>query len=161
MSKSLPLIKLPTDTLRKRSIQVELHEIGTAAFQTFIDDLTETMFVEDGVGIAASQVGKNIRVFIVNEATGPKAYINAEVELIGDISVKSEEGCLSVPGMWGIVPRAKKIHVRAIDRHARRVEFDVKGFMAIVFQHEFDHINGILFIDKAISVTKGEGKTSV
>lgn len=149
MPKSLPLTQIPTPSLRERSLEVDPAIIGTTDFQTFLDDLIETMFVEDGVGIASPQVGKNIRVFIVNEKTGPKAYINPEVTALGEHSVESEEGCLSVPGVWGIVPRAKKAHVKALDRHGRRVEFDAKGFMAIVYQHEFDHLNGILFIDKA------------
>lgn len=161
MPKSLPLVKLPTKTLRERSIDVDPKTIGTPEFQTFLDDLIETMFVEDGVGIASPQVGKNIRVFIVNEKAGPKAYINPEISLLSEATVDSEEGCLSVPGTWGIVPRAKKAHVCALDRHGRRVEFDAKGFMAIVFQHEFDHLNGILFIDKATQLTQGIAKTHV
>lgn len=154
MPKSLPLVTIPTPSLRERSIEVDPSQIGTTEFQAYLDDLIETMFVEDGVGIASPQVGKNIRVFIVNEKLGPKAYINPEVTAIGELSVESEEGCLSVPGVWGIVPRAKKAHVKALDRHGRRVEFDAKGFMAIVYQHEFDHLNGVLFIDKAIRTEK-------
>lgn len=149
MPKSLPLVQIPKPSLRERSVEVDPKDIGTPEFQTYLDDLIETMFVEDGVGIASPQVGKNIRVFIVNEKMGAKAYINPEVTPIGELSIESEEGCLSVPGVWGIVPRAKKAKVLALDRHGRRVEFDAKGFMAIVFQHEFDHLNGILFIDKA------------
>jgi peptide deformylase len=161
MPKSLPLVTLPTPSLRERSVEVDPKNIGTAEFQQFLDDLTETMFVEDGVGIASPQVGRNERIFIVNEKSGPKAYINPEVTLLTDTTVESEEGCLSVPGVWGLVPRAKKVHVKALDRHARRVEFDVKGFMAIVFQHEFDHVNGILFVDKATKTVKAEAKHRV
>ncbi len=149
MPKSLPLVTLPIPTLRDRSIEVDPKEIGTPEFQLFLDDLIATMFVEDGVGIASPQVGRNIRVFIVNEKLGPKAYINPEVTTIGEAMQESEEGCLSVPGVWGVVSRSKKAKVKALDRHGRRVEFDVKGFMAIVFQHEFDHLNGVLFIDRA------------
>lgn len=159
MPKSLPLVQLPTPSLRERSIEVDPKEIGTTEFQLFIDDLTETMFVEDGVGIASPQVGKNIRVFIVNEKSGPRAYINPVVTPIGEPVVESEEGCLSVPGVWGIVKRSKKAQVQALDRHGRRVEFDAKGFMAIVFQHEYDHLNGVLFIDKAIRTEKADQHT--
>ena len=73
----------------------------------------------------------------------------------------SEEGCLSVPGTWGIVPRAKKISFKALDRHGRRVEFDAKGFMATVYQHELDHLNGILFVDKATKIIKKTGKKNI
>ena len=161
MPKALTLITLPTKTLREPSIDVDPDAIGTPEFQTFVDDLIETMIVEDGVGIASPQVGKNIRVFIVNEKSGAKVYINPTISFLSEATIDSEEGCLSVPGMWGVVPRAKKIHVQALDRHARRVEFDAKGFSAIVFQHEYDHLNGVLFIDKATQITKGVGKTKV
>lgn len=146
-------------SLRERSIEVDQTHIGTSEFQSFLDDLIETMIVEDGIGIASPQVGKNIRVFIVNEKFGPKAYINPEVTPIGEPIIESEEGCLSVPGVWGIVMRTKKAKVKALDRHGRRVEFEVKGFMAIVFQHEFDHLNGVLFIDKAIRTEQANQHT--
>ncbi|MFZ2804219.1 MAG: peptide deformylase [Patescibacteria group bacterium] len=161
MAKNLPLVTLPSATLRSRSVEVDPKDIGTPEFQTFLDNLIETMFVEDGVGIASPQVGRNQRIFIVNEKKGPKAYINPEIKVLGELSEDSEEGCLSVPGVWGMVKRAKKVHVTALDRHARRVEFDVKGFLATVFQHEFDHVEGILFIDKAYKITKGKEKTAI
>ena len=154
MPKSLPLVTLPTASLRERSVEVDPKAIGTPEFQLFLDELIETMFVEDGVGIASPQVGRNERIFIVNEKAGPKAYINPTVTPVGNGEQDSEEGCLSVPGVWGMVKRAKKVHVQALDRHARRVDFDAKGFMAVVFQHEFDHLNGVLFIDKAYKTEK-------
>ena len=155
MATSLPLVTVPTKTLRERSVEVDKTKIGTPEFQTFLDNLIETMFVEDGVGIASPQVGRNERIFIVNEKTGPTAYINPTVELLTDATVESEEGCLSVPGVYGIVMRAKKVKVTALNRHGRSVSFTQKGFMAIVFQHEFDHVEGILFVDKAVKLTKG------
>lgn len=158
MPKSLPLTKIPTASLHVRSVEVDPKQIGTTEFQHFLDDLTETMFVEDGVGIAAPQVGRNERIFIVNEKQGARAYINPEITLLTDVTEDSEEGCLSVPGTWGLVKRAKKVHVRALDRHARRVEFDAKGFPAIIFQHEFDHLEGILYIDKAYKILKSRSE---
>lgn len=154
MPKPLPLVKLPTPSLRERSVEVDPKTIGTPEFQTLLDDMIETMFVEDGVGIAASQVGHNVRAFIVNDKGKGIAFINPTVELIGDLSEESEEGCLSVPGVYGIVMRAKKANVTALDRHARRVSFTVKGFPAIIFQHEMDHLEGILFVDKTVRMTK-------
>ncbi len=162
MPKALKLVTLPAASLRERSVEVDPKAIGTPEFQTFLDDLIETMFVEDGVGIAAPQVGRNERIFIVNEKAGPKAYINPEVTPIGELTEASEEGCLSVPGLWGWVKRAKKAQVTALDRHARRVEFDAKGFMAIVFQHEYDHVNGVLFVDRAYATEKkSKAKTAL
>lgn len=155
MPKSLPLVKLPTPSLRERSVEVDPKTIGTPEFQTFLDDMIETMFVEDGVGIAASQVGRNVRAFIVNDKGTGVPFINPTVEIGGDLTEESEEGCLSVPGVYGIVMRAKKVKVMALDRHARRIEFTAKGFPAIVFQHEMDHLNGVLFVDKTVRMTKG------
>lgn len=158
MAKSFPMVTLPTASLRERSVEVDPKMIGTPEFQGFLDTLIETMFVEDGVGIAAPQVGQNIRVFIVSEVNGARAYINPEITKMSETQQISEEGCLSVPGVWGMVDRAKKIHFRALDRHGRRVEFDAKDFMATVYQHELDHLNGILFIDKATKIVKGSEK---
>ena len=155
MAKSLPLVTIPTKTLRERSVEVDKSKIGTPEFQTFLDNLIETMFVEDGVGIAAPQVGRNERIFIVNEKAGPTTYINPVIEQLTDLTEESEEGCLSVPKVYGIVMRAKKVKVTALNRHGRSVSFTAKGFPAIVFQHECDHLDGILFIDKAVRLTKG------
>jgi peptide deformylase len=161
MAKPLSIVTLPTPTVRERSVEVARQDIGTPEFQQFVDQLSEAMFAHDGVGIAAPQVGRNIRVFIVNEKGGPKAYINPELSEMSEALVDSEEGCLSVPGVWGVVPRAKRITLKALDRHGRKVEIAAKNFQAIVFQHEFDHLEGILFIDKATRIDKGANKFAV
>jgi peptide deformylase len=158
MPQPLSIVTLPTPTLHERSLEVAREKIGTPEFQQFLDRLTQAMFDHDGVGIAAPQVGHNIRVFIVNEKGGPKAYINPELSEISEKLVDSEEGCLSVPGVWGVVPRAKRVTLKALDRHGRKVELNAKNFQAIVFQHEFDHLEGILFVDKATRIDKGASK---
>ncbi len=160
MAKQLPFLPTSTPSLRQRSVEVDPIKIGTAEFQMFLDDLTETMFASDGVGMAAPQVGRNERIFVVNEKNGVGVYANPEVTLLTELTEDSEEGCFSVPGIWGIVKRAKKIRVKALDRHGRRVEFSAKGFLACVFQHEFDHLEGILFIDKAIKLIQPGIKTA-
>jgi peptide deformylase len=157
MKPTLPLVTIPTPSLRVRSTEVDPAQIGTPEFQAFLDTLIATMHVADGVGIASPQVGRNERIFIVNERFGAKAYINPEITLLTEADVDSEEGCLSVPKTWGMVKRAKKIHLKALDRHGRRIEFDAKGFPAIVYQHEFDHLEGILFIDKAYEIKQEDG----
>ncbi len=162
MPKVLEVVTVPAKTLRQRSQEVEVPQIGTPDFQAFLDDLIATMEVQhNAAGLAAPQVGNNIRVFVANEKGGPKVYINPEIEILSESVVESEEGCFSVPGVWGIVPRAKKVRLSALDRHGRRLKIDAKGFQAIVFQHEFDHLQGILFIDKMTHATKGEGTKSV
>ncbi|MBI5655233.1 peptide deformylase [Candidatus Uhrbacteria bacterium] len=162
MPKILDVVTIPAKSLRQRSQEVEVTQIGTPDFQGFLDDLIATMEVQhNAAGLAAPQVGRNIRVFVVNENTGPKVYINPEIEVMSETVVESEEGCFSVPGVWGMVPRAKKVRLKSLDRHGRRLETAAKGFQAIVFQHEFDHLEGVLFIDKMTHKTQGLGTKSV
>ena len=106
------------------------------------------MFAADGVGIAAPQVGRNIRVFVVNRHGKGEVYINPRLTKISEATAIAEEGCLSVPDVWGMVERAKKVSVEALNRHGRIVTLDCRGLEAVTFQHETDHLDGILFIDK-------------
>lgn len=154
----LPLVTLPAASLRQPSEAVSPETIGTPRFQAFCDAMVATMFKEDGVGLAAPQVGRNIRVIAVNGRGGAEIYINPTIIKASAAVENGEEGCLSVPHVWGIVERHKKVTVHALTRHNRKVTLDVKGFDAVVFQHEIDHINGILFIDKAKEITKGKEK---
>ncbi len=156
--KTLPIVTHPTPSLRERSKEVDPETIGTPEFQAFCDVMVETMFVEDGVGLAAPQVGHNIRVIVVNENDGAEVFINPEIIKKSDAMASGQEGCLSVPGVWGMVERHKKVTVRALTRHNRTVEFTVKGFDAVKFQHEIDHIDGVLFIDKATEIVEGKEK---
>jgi peptide deformylase len=150
---TLPLVTIPTSSLRERSRELEISEITTPEFQRFLDTLIETMFVEDGIGIAAPQVGKNIRAIIVNlKKEGATAFINPEITKASEATIVGEEGCLSVPEKYGNVRRHKRITLRALTRHGRKIEMDVSGLFATVFQHEIDHLDGILYIDRAIEV---------
>lgn len=146
---TFPVLTDPTPSLREPSRELKVEEILTDEFQTYLDKLVRTMHVEDGVGIASPQIGKNIRAIVVDLGKKVDCYINPEITKTSEKMIESEEGCLSVPGKFGIVKRHKKISVRALNRHGRLVEMDLKKFQAIVFQHEIDHLDGILFIDKA------------
>ena len=151
---TFPIVKLPTPSLRQPSRVVEVSEIQTVKFQNFLDKLIRTMHVEDGVGIASPQVGQNIRAIVVNMPKGPECYMNPEIVKTSKLMVDSEEGCLSVPGKYGVVQRHKKVSLRALNRLGRRIELDVKAFPAIIFQHEIDHLDGVLFIDKAKNIVE-------
>jgi peptide deformylase len=157
---TLPVLTDPTPSLRERSRELTLQEITTPEFQQFLDTLVETMFVEDGIGIAAPQVGQNIRAIIVNlKKEGATAFLNPEITKASEATTVGEEGCLSVPGKYGMVRRHKRISLQALNRHGRKVEMDVSGLFATVFQHEIDHLNGILYIDKALEIfDKTSGK---
>jgi len=151
------ILTLPTKSLREPSRELRVDEITTPEFQKYLNELIETMVASNGVGIASPQVGKNIRAIVVATAHGPECFINAEITKKSEALEEGEEGCLSVPGKYGMVMRYKKVTIRALTRHGRHVEFEVKKFPAVIFQHEIDHTDGILFIDKAKNV-KTEGK---
>lgn len=144
---------LPTEakSLRQRSRELEVAEVTTPEFQAFLDALIQKMIVSRGVGIASPQVGRNVRAVVIQpEPTDdPEVLINPIVTKKSEALLESEEGCFSVPNTYGLVKRHKKVTVQALNRHGRRIEFEAKNFQAFVVQHEIDHLDGILFIDKA------------
>ena len=144
---------LPTTapSLRERSRELDVAEIKVPEFQEFLDAMIQKMIKERGVGLASPQVGKNIRAVIIqpDPYKDPLVLINPEITKKSEALLESEEGCFSVPGTYGLVKRHKKVSVRALNRHGRRFEFEAKNFDAFVVQHEIDHLDGILFIDKA------------
>jgi len=142
-------------SLRERSVEVAPAEITTPEFQAFLDKLAQTMEVEDGIGIAAPQVGVNKRAIIVKLSKAREALINPEIIKTSEALIETEEGCLSVPGVYGMVTRPKRIRIKALDRTGRRIERDMKNMDAVVTQHEMDHLDGVLFIDKVNKITKG------
>lgn len=142
------IVKHPAPSLRERSIEVDPAEITTPAFQAYLDKLSATMAVKDGVGIASPQVGRNIRAVVVTLSGEVSCLINPEITKTSAAMIESEEGCLSVPGIYGLVERHKRITLKALNRHGRKVELDLRNFDAIVVQHEIDHLDGVLFIDK-------------
>lgn len=143
----LTILTNPNPILREISKPVEPAEILRPKFQKFLDEMIETM-LKDGVGLAAPQVGVNQRFIIVKTKTGPEAFINPKIFSTSVRKVNSEEGCLSVPGVWGIVKRFSKVKVKALNRQGEKVMIKASGLEAIIFQHEIDHLDGILFIDK-------------
>jgi len=156
---------LPTSapTLRERSRELEVAEITKPDFQLFLDALIQKMIVSRGVGLASPQIGKNIRAVVIqpDPYKDPLVLINPEIVKKSAALMESEEGCFSVPGVYGLVKRHKKISVRALNRHGRRLEFEAKNFDAFVIQHEVDHLDGILFIDKAEEKVKVDDKGNV
>lgn len=115
-----------------------------------VDDLLDTMYAAEGVGLAAPQIGASLRVFVydIREPEVPVgALINPEiVEREG--SVKEEEGCLSIPGLTEVVERAARVAVRGLDRDGNEVRVEGEGLLARCLQHECDHLDGILFVDR-------------
>ena len=145
--------------LRAKARPLEAAEIRSPAFQQLIDDMFETMAEYQGVGLAAPQVHKSVRVFVAgfpepdddddDEPGVPQmALINPEITIVGREVAEDWEGCLSIPDIRGRVPRARQIAVRAYDRNGKRVEMKVANFTARVIQHETDHLDGVLFFDR-------------
>jgi peptide deformylase len=116
----------------------------------------KTMKEKDGVGLAAPQVGQNIRLIAVNTKDGVACMINPKITKKSWAKEWSEEGCLSVPGVYGQVKRHKKINCVYLDKNGAKIKIQAEGLMAVVIQHETDHLDGILFIDKAKKLKKVE-----
>jgi peptide deformylase len=136
----------------------------TGELRSFILDMIKTMDAEEGVGLAAPQVGRNIRLIICkinptekNEVIIPMA--NPTLLSLSEETEKGEEGCLSVPGTWGQVVRHKTILVRYTDLKGKEMTLELTDFNARIIQHEIDHLDGVLFTDKATDVKKGESKS--
>jgi|YNPNPStandDraft_1061719.scaffolds.fasta_scaffold14532_3 peptide deformylase len=146
----LNILTYPNEKLKQTSIEVTPAEMKDWSLQIFIDEMIETMKQAKGIGLAAPQVGKNIRIIIATKDDGEiYALINPEIIKKSFSKVKSEEGCLSIPGKIGIVKRYKTIEVKALDRLGKEIKIKANGLFSIVLQHEIDHLDGVLFIDKA------------
>lgn len=147
----LQVARMGNPVLRKVAVPVEPAEIPTPAFQTFCDDLYETMLEEDGLGLAAPQVHRSQRVvvFQLAEEEEPMFLINPKITPISEARVFGYEGCLSVPELRGRVERWVDIRVDALDREGKWFAFEAHGWAARVVQHECDHLDGVLYVDRA------------
>jgi peptide deformylase len=158
MANILEILKEPNKLLRKKTAEVKEARFGSAELLELVKAMKETMRAANGVGLAANQVGQDLQIFVA-EVDG-KAYVVANPE-IKKLSVKAammEEGCLSVPGVWGVVERPESIELEGRNQFGKKIKIKARGLLARVFQHEIDHLNGILFIDKAEQLFKPENK---
>lgn len=137
------------EILRKVSRKVEAID---DRILTLLDDMKDTMYKAEGVGLAAPQVGVLRRVVVIDVGEGLIELINPVIVYQSGEQCE-EEGCLSVPGIRGQVKRPEKVIVRAMDRNGKTFEMEGTGLLAIAFSHEIDHLNGVLFTDKAINKT--------
>lgn len=141
--------------LRKTAVTVDKFD---DALQTFIDDMIETMVVEDGVGLAANQVGEPLRVAVIDTTGGeesPIVLINPEITERSEEIIEADEGCLSLPGISLPVKRPAEVTVTALDRNGQPFTVNkAGGLLARALQHEIDHLNGILFIDHVSSLQR-------
>jgi peptide deformylase len=145
--------------LRQRAREVGDEELASAEVQAFIDDLIETKRAAHGAGLAANQVGDLRRIAVVEiEPDNPRypykppfpltVLVNPELEPLGDQTIDVNEGCLSVPDLRGTVARHAELRVRFTDRNGALQTLEVRGLTAGTFQHEVDHLDGVLFLDR-------------
>ena len=145
-------------TLRKVAKKVNPKEISDPLFQQLIEDMFETMYAAPGVGLAAPQVNVSKRMFVMDvqdDEHEPAVVINPKIELAEE-EVEMTEGCLSVPGYVGEITRHRKVAVSGLDRNGQKIRLEGEGLFAQCLQHEIDHLNGVLYIDKAKNVRKPE-----
>jgi peptide deformylase len=139
-------------TLRKVAKKVDPSEIADPMFQQLIDDMFETMYDAPGIGLAANQIGIAKRLFTVDlqdedEPNGAFVMINPKFT-VSEGEVEAIEGCLSVPGMVGDVTRFERVVCAGLDRHGKKISIEGTGLLGRCLQHEMDHLDGILYIDK-------------
>ena len=151
----MSVIKYPAAILRKRTVPVE--KIDEGIF-TLVDEMIGTMLSEDGVGLAANQIGSETRIFVLNTALGegepkPLVFINPVV-LDQHGEIVDEEGCLSFPELYLRIPRPEEVRVYAKSLYNEGFVLDLTGILARAVMHEMDHLNGILFIDRADAAEK-------
>ncbi len=163
---ALKIITVPSPILRRKAIKIKNID---SSIKDLISHMVETLRKVGGLGLAAPQVGQPIRIAVIesNRKSSPKAdrldeknkksspkipltiLINPEIIEYSKETEKSEEGCLSIPEIWGVVERAKSVKVKALNEKGKKVKIKAKDLFARVLQHEIDHLNGILFTDKA------------
>jgi peptide deformylase len=154
----LAIAQIGAPVLRERAREVTKEEIATPEFQKFVDDLIETMHDSNGAGLAAIQVYNPIRVCAIEVGDNPRypykpkipltVLVNPVLTPLSNERFDNYEGCLSVPDMRGVVSRYAELRVTAWDRHGNPIDREVRGITAGTFQHEVDHLDATLFIDR-------------
>jgi peptide deformylase len=140
----LPIRVLGDPVLRE---ETQLVAEVTVEIRRLIDDMFETMYAANGIGLAAPQVGRTERVCVVDVEGAAYALVNPEVVKSEGPKAKAEEGCLSIPDVYGDVERPSRVTVRALDRNGETIEVTVEELLGRCIQHEIDHLHGKLFID--------------
>lgn len=160
----LKVARLGHPVLRHKAADVEIKDIKGGKFRSLIDDMVETMHAYEGVGLAGPQVHLPLRIFVfeVQERVAKRrgiqkvnvgVFFNATYEPIGDETITDFEGCLSIPFLGGEVPRYKRLRLRGIDHEGEEAELEVTDFTARIFQHEIDHTDGHVYLDRMPDLT--------
>ena len=157
------IVTLPDPVLKRKARAVTKFDKN---LQSLIDDMIETMRLAPGVGLAAPQIGLSERIIVIeylqheedeDKEDAPKkvwAVLNPEIIKASEEKLMGVEGCLSIPGLVGEVERHASIQVKGLNRHGKPTKIKAEGWLARIFQHEIDHLNGVLFTDRATRVWK-------
>lgn len=152
--------------LRQKAREVPLKEIKSRKIKNLLKNMAKILAVsKDGVALAAPQIGESLRIFIIDgnvwgkiakeeKELPPAVFINPIIKKISKKKQLVNEGCLSAEGIYGTIKRAEKLTIEAYDENARKFHRGVSGLSAQIIQHEIDHLNGVLFLDKAIKLEK-------
>jgi peptide deformylase len=159
----LAIAQVGTPILRERAREVAPDELRTAEVQCFVDDLVETMRDANGAGLAATQVYRGLRICAIEVENNPRypykpripltVLVNPVLTPLSSDTFENYEGCLSVPDLRGVVRRHAEIRVQALDRGGNAIDREVRGITAGTFQHEVDHLDGKLFLDRVTDTT--------
>ena len=155
-----PITEIGDPVLRKRARELSPAELRSPEIQGLIDDLIETRRAASGAGLAANQIGEPVRIAVAEvEGVNPRypykppipltVIVNPELEPVGAETIEINEGCLSVPDLRGVVERHVEVRLRYLDREGNRHEETKRGLTAGTFQHEVDHLDGVLIVDRA------------
>jgi peptide deformylase len=154
----LKVARMGHPVLRQRARPLAKSDLRDPLVQKLIDDMFDTMHEYHGVGLAAPQVHEDLRLFVgmlddgPDEDAEPIALVNPEITPLSDEKAEGREGCLSIPEIYGVVPRFVEIAVNALDRSGKPMALRLKGYPARVVQHETDHLDGVLFLDRMTSM---------
>ena len=150
----LKVARMGHPVLRHRARPLDKSDLRNSLLQKFIDDMIETMHEYHGVGLAGPQVHEGLRLFVAmldeepGEDSDAMVFVNPEIVPNGSQMEEGWEGCLSIPDIRGMVPRHTDITLKALDRNGKAIEMILRGFPARVAQHEADHLDGVLFLDR-------------
>ncbi|MDI6711326.1 MAG: peptide deformylase [Thermoanaerobacterales bacterium] len=142
------IVKYPNDVLREKARPVKA---VTLQVKRLLNNMFDTMRAAGGVGLAAPQIGVSKRLIVIEMNDERLALVNPEITAFAGRDAGTE-GCLSIPGVWGEVERAAQVEVRGLDQDGRAVTVRAEGYLARALQHEIDHLDGILFIDRATKI---------
>ena len=160
----LKVARLGHPVLREKASDVEIKDIKAGKFRALLDDMVETMHAYEGVGLAGPQVHLPLRIFVFEvqervakrrnvKALNVGAIFNATYEPIGDETITDFEGCLSVPFLGGELARYKRLRMRGFDHDGEPLDLEVEDFTARIFQHEIDHTDGHVYLDRMPDLT--------